>query len=91
MFKSDTPTNTPAQKEIIDSNELASRLQIPESWVRNHTRPRTPKEDRIPCVRLGRYVRFEWGSPQLEQWLANQRHQKGGEKWPPAIAVRTGK
>jgi len=42
--------------------------------VLNRTRSRTRKEDRIPCVRLGRYVRFEWGSAQLEAWLAKQRH-----------------
>lgn len=59
--------------ERIDSAQLAVRLQIPESWVRNHTRARTPKEERIPCVRFGRYVRFEWGSPQLEEWIAKKR------------------
>ncbi len=60
--------------EIIDSAELAARLRVPKSWIRNHTRARTPKEERIPCIRLGRYVRFEWGSPQLAEWLAKQRH-----------------
>ena len=59
--------------ELIDSAELAARLFVPESWVRNHTRPRTPKEERIPCVRFGRYVRFEWGSPQLAEWIAKHR------------------
>ena len=60
--------------EIIDSAELATRWRVPESWIRNHTRSRTPREDRIPCLRLGRYVRFEWGSPQLAEWLARKRH-----------------
>jgi hypothetical protein len=59
--------------ELIDSAQLATRLRVPESWVRNHTRVRTPKEERIPCVRFGRYVRFEWGSPQLMEWIAKQR------------------
>ena len=40
--------------EVINSAELASRWQVPESWIRNHTRACTPKEDRIPCLRLGR-------------------------------------
>jgi hypothetical protein len=57
---------------LIDSAELARRLQVPESWVRNRTRVRTPKEERIPCIRLGRYVRFEWGSNQLKVWLASR-------------------
>jgi len=59
--------------EIIDSAELASRWRVPVSWIRNRTRARTPREERIPCVRLGRYVRFEWGSPQLAEWLAKKR------------------
>ena len=56
--------------ELIDSAELATRWQVPESWVRNHARVRTPKHERIPCIRLGRYVRFRWGSTELESWLA---------------------
>jgi hypothetical protein len=59
--------------ELIDSAELAARWRVPESWVRSHTRERTPREHRIPCVRLGRYVRFEWNSPRLEEWLERQR------------------
>jgi len=55
--------------ELIDSAQLAARWNVPESWIRNRTRCRTPKEQRIPCVRLGRYVRFQWGSPSLMQWL----------------------
>jgi hypothetical protein len=54
---------------LIDSAELARRLQVPESWVRNRTRARTPKAERIPCVRLGRYVRFCWESPSLQGWI----------------------
>jgi hypothetical protein len=60
--------------ELIDSVELAARWQVPESWIRNHTRVRTPKDERIPCIRLGRYVRFEWGSSRLAEWLAKKRH-----------------
>jgi hypothetical protein len=59
--------------ELIDSAQLATRWQVPESWIRNRTRTRTAKEDRIPCLRLGRYVRFRWGSPELEAWLEKQR------------------
>jgi hypothetical protein len=60
--------------ELIDAAELASRWRVPESWVRNHTRACTPKDERIPCIRLGRYVRFEWGSPRLAEWLAKQQN-----------------
>jgi hypothetical protein len=59
--------------EIIDSGELAKRWRVPESWVRAYTRERTPRDLRIPCLRLGRYIRFEWQSPALETWLAARR------------------
>jgi hypothetical protein len=59
--------------ELVDAVELASRLKVPVSWVRSHSRTRTPNEDRIPCIRLGRYVRFEWGSPRLIEWLLKKR------------------
>lgn len=62
--------------EILDSASLAKRWSVPESWVRSYTRERTPSAERIPCVRLGRYVRFEWGSPALEAWL--NKHRQGG-------------
>jgi hypothetical protein len=68
-----SPSSGTERFELIDSIELASRWQVPESWIRNRTRVRTPKEERIPCLRLGRYVRFEWGSLRLADWLAKKR------------------
>lgn len=62
--------------ELIDSTELAARWRVPESWIRNRTRARTPNKERIPCIRLGRYVRFEWGSPRLAAYL--EAHAEGG-------------
>jgi len=59
--------------ELIDSAELAARWRVPESWIRNRTRSRTPISERIPCVRLGRYVRFQWGSLRLSEWLAKKQ------------------
>ena len=59
--------------ELIEAADLAARWRVPVSWVRNRTRARTPREERIPCFRLGRYVRFEWGSPELQKWLEKKR------------------
>lgn len=58
--------------ELIDSGELAKRWTVPESWVREHVRDRSP--DPIPHLRLGKYVRFAWGSPELSEWLERRRH-----------------
>lgn len=53
--------------ELIDAEELATRLNLPVSWIRSHCRNRT--SDEVPCLRFGRWVRFRWGSPELEKWL----------------------
>lgn len=56
--------------EIIDAPELARRLQVPVSWVRQRaTSPRFLSEQRIPHIRFGRYIRFRWGSVELIEWL----------------------
>jgi hypothetical protein len=70
-----SPKGGNASSEMIDSAELAARWRVPESWIRNHARARTPKEEWIPCVRLGRYVRFDWGSLRLAEWLEKRRHE----------------
>ncbi len=62
-----------AMYEVIDSTELAKRWSLPESWIREQTRVRA--SDPIPCVRAGRYVRFEWGCPKLLAWWAKRRTQ----------------
>lgn len=53
--------------EVLDPRQLAARLNVPETWVREHTRKRTI--DPIPHTKLGKYCRYWWGSPQLEAWL----------------------
>jgi hypothetical protein len=55
------------QYEFIDSRELARRLTVPVSWIRDQVRARS--EDPLPHVNLGKYVRFLWGSPALELWI----------------------
>src|SRR6266850_7538138 len=52
--------------EFIDSRELARRLTVPTSWIRDQVRARS--QDPLPHVNLGKYVRFLWGSPALELW-----------------------
>jgi hypothetical protein len=52
--------------EFIDSKGLAARWNLPESWVREQVRSRSV--DPLPHVRFGKYVRFRWGSPELEDW-----------------------
>jgi len=53
--------------EFIDSRELARRLTVPTSWIRDQVRARS--QDPLPHVNFGKYVRFLWGSPPLELWI----------------------
>lgn len=57
--------------EVIDSTELAKRLNVPETWVRSRSNTKRTS-DPIPHLRFGRYVRFPWGSPELREWLKRQ-------------------
>jgi hypothetical protein len=56
--------------EFIDSRELARRLSLPSSWIRDQVRARS--QDPLPHVNFGKYVRFLWGSPDLENWVARR-------------------
>lgn len=51
---------------LIDAAQAGDLLGVPKSWVLAEARA-----DRIPHVRLGRYVRFE--PDALEQWWTARR------------------
>jgi excisionase family DNA binding protein len=51
--------------DILTPEEVAARLKVPESWVYEKTRARC--RNPIPCLRLGRYVRFDWNA--VITWL----------------------
>jgi hypothetical protein len=68
-------TLAPLTCQVIDANELAARWNLPASWIREQTRSRAV--DPIPHFRFGRYVRFQWGDPELTKWLERRR---GGRK-----------
>ncbi len=50
--KPDPPQQS--QLELVNVHELARILNVPVSWVYERTRLGT-----IPCVRLGKYIRFD--------------------------------
>jgi hypothetical protein len=51
---------------LLDAKAAAALLNVPPSWVLTEARA-----DRIPHVRLGRYVRFE--GPELVEWWRSRR------------------
>ena len=73
-----------SQYEVIASKELGRRWAVPETWIRNNVRKRVANP--IPHVRLGKYVRFEWGSPELQAWWDKQK--KGGSETENRLSSR---
>lgn len=71
-------SQTEMHYEVIDSVEPARRWVLPVSWVRGHVRSRVT--DPIPHIRFGRYIRFRWGSPELEGWLAEHMVNSGASR-----------
>lgn len=57
---------------LLTPAELAAKLNVPVSWIREKTRERARirDEDPLPIVRLGKYVRFDWS--EVEAWLKRQ-------------------
>lgn len=57
---------------LLTPAELAERLAVRQSWIREKTRKRARIRDKdpLPVVRLGKYVRFSW--PAVQEWLARQ-------------------
>jgi len=46
--------------ELLTVDEVAALLKVTSSWVYEHTRSRgTPKSERLPHVKIGKYVRFD--------------------------------
>ena len=62
-----TPTrahhpNEPAANlvDLMTVAEVAAVLKLSKSWVYEHTRLRgKPRSDRLPHIKLGKYVRFD--------------------------------
>jgi excisionase family DNA binding protein len=57
---------------LLTPAQLAQRLAVPVSWIREKTRERARVRDQdpLPLVRLGKYVRFRWSD--VESWLQRQ-------------------
>lgn len=46
--------------ELLTVEDVAALLRVSKSWVYEHTRSRNiPRSDRLPHVKLGKYIRFE--------------------------------
>ena len=55
--------------DLMDVAEMARMLHVTVSWVYERTRRRG--KDRIPHIKLGKYLRFEIAV--VREWLSSQR------------------
>jgi excisionase family DNA binding protein len=74
-----------SEDRLLDAAEVAELLNVPERWVREHTR-----SGFIPKVALGRYIRYR--REAVLAWIAEQ--EGAGAAWrrqrPRAAAVPAG-
>jgi len=54
--------------QILTLAELAERLKVSERWVYEKSRRRCLNP--LPCIRIGRYLRFDW--LEVSAWLRQQ-------------------
>jgi excisionase family DNA binding protein len=55
---------------LLAAEDVATLLNVPVSWVREHTR-----EGHIPHVRLGRYIRYQRAG--VIAWVESQANGGG--------------
>jgi predicted DNA-binding transcriptional regulator AlpA len=64
-----TATVPPVDPEnILTLAEVSSRLKVSERWTYEKTRRRC--RNPLPCLRIGRFLRFDWGD--VSAWLRQQ-------------------
>ena len=56
---------------LLSIRDVAELLQVPVSWVYEHTRHRCP--NRIPGIRLGKYWRFQ--RTEVAAWIEAHRRK----------------
>ena len=55
-------------QNLIGIKEMASRLDVPVSWLYSRTRT-----NEIPYLKLGKYVRFD--VDQVMEWIQKKQNQ----------------
>jgi excisionase family DNA binding protein len=62
-----------APDRLLDVQEAAALLNVPQSWIYQHVRTRA--RETLPHIKLGKYIRFS--AQALMQWL--ETRQFGGD------------
>jgi len=70
----DNPDSQQQLDELLTVDEVAFLLKVPKSWIYEHTRKR--HGDRLPHVKLGKYLRFF--ECQVREFLKSKSRNHGG-------------
>jgi predicted DNA-binding transcriptional regulator AlpA len=63
-------------EDILTPKQLAERLQVKTTWVYEMCRRRAGyREKPMPCMRIGKYLRFYW--PDICEWMRNGSNNLG--------------
>ena len=63
------PLDAPVVDDLLTVGDVAQWLKVPQSWIYERTRRRG--EGRLPCLKLGKYLRFE--AVAVRSYLDRQR------------------
>lgn len=58
------------ESELLTVSEIAKTLKVPVSWI--YERSRRRGSERIPHIKLGKYLRFEITA--VQNWLTGLRN-----------------
>ncbi len=58
------------ENELLTVSEIAQALKVPVSWI--YERSRRRGSERIPHIKLGKYLRFEITA--VQNWLTGLRN-----------------
>ncbi len=58
-------------EELLTVGELAALLKVPPTWIYQRIRARA--SDRLPHLKIGKYLRFELSAVQA--WLERHRRE----------------
>lgn len=65
------PTSVIDPSQILTLSETAERLKVSERWIYEKSRRRC--RNPLPCIRIGRYLRFDW--TDVSAWLRSQKER----------------
>jgi excisionase family DNA binding protein len=64
--------------ELLTARDAARLLSVTVSWIYEHTRD--DADDRLPCLRLGKYVRFDRADLRAYVDAKRRASQIGGRR-----------